>query len=72
MRHITILAFGGPPCNGLIKYTAPRETTSPTRLAPGRSLPILSNAPPPRDAGEWVCERCGKIWSREPLPEEAL
>lgn len=74
MRHIALLGFAAPPCNGFIKYEpAPQALDRPVPSAPAqRSLPILGQAAPPAPAGEWKCERCGKRWTHEPLPEEAL
>lgn len=71
MRHIALTRFDAPPCNGEIHYTPPVE-----KAAPGtshRSLPILGQRPAEAEPiGTWTCAGCGQIWSREPLPQEAL
>jgi hypothetical protein len=74
MRHITVRAFGEPPCHGEIvtEHVAPEAPREP-RL---RSLPILGQGPgggpPAGPATVWRCTRCEQKWEKEPLPDEAL
>jgi hypothetical protein len=72
MRHIALPSFDAPPCNGEIRYS--EIASPPTDATAHRSLPILGQSShgeaPPR--GLWTCARCGQIWTREPLPQDAL
>ena len=63
MRHIEVLYYGEPPCNGRI--------VSVKLQAERRTLPIV-NMGATQPEQEWRCEACGKRWPHEPRPEEAL
>jgi hypothetical protein len=80
MRHITVRAFGEPPCHGeiVVEHLAPpsQETGETTRH---RSLPIIGQGGPggqgtrpAAPATVWRCQRCDARWDKEPLPDEAL
>lgn len=76
MRHIAVPGFAAAPCNGLIEE-AVRAVTPPAAAV--RSLPIvgadgqlLRGGVPVAPTRIWQCRGCGRIWEREPLPDEAL
>lgn len=86
MRHITVLAYDQPPCGGLIEQVAVDRPPPPTQTASGAlrggdgfvRLPLATAVMPgpggeaPGPAYEWRCTRCGHVWQREPLFDEAL
>ena len=79
MRHIAVPGFAAAPCNGLVEEVS-RPAQSPP--APGnghRSLPIVGGdgqlvrgGVPVEPTVVWICRGCGKLWEREPLPDETL
>jgi len=74
MRHIALTRFDAPPCNGEIVYTPPSDDKK-AETATHKSLPILGQRPASEvesALGVWTCAGCGQIWTREPLPQEAL
>lgn len=72
MRHIALLSADAPPCNGEIRHLPPSANKPATANRPYPSLPILGAPAQSEPVGEWVCDRCGMKWQREPLPQEAL
>lgn len=72
MKHIEVLAYDAPSCGGLVEETA---AVAPPPREGHRSLPILGLGAGPaaaEPARRWRCQRCGRAWDREPLPDEAL
>lgn len=66
MRHIALVSFAEGPCNGTIDMVQRRAEPQPFRL------PILGAPAQEPVTSEWLCQRCGQRWQREPLPQEAL
>jgi len=66
VRHIALTGFGDGACNGNIERVARPPQAQPFRL------PILGAPQPEPLTEEWLCQRCGQRWQREPLPQEAL
>ncbi len=66
MRHIALTSYRDGPCNGAIEVVQRSAEPRPLRL------PILGAPPPEAVTQEWMCQRCGQRWLREPLPQEAL
>ena len=77
MRHITVPGFGASPCNGLVQEVI--RPPAPVPAAERRSLPIVGasgevvrGGVPVPPSVVWVCQGCGQLWEREPLPDETL
>ena len=69
MRHIAITDFSGETCHGeIVKEPIPRKDLSARFRLPVYPSVGTDSKPQIR----WRCERCGKLWDREPLPQEAL
>lgn len=67
MQHIEVTGYGAVPCQGEVREVAVEQPARP------RSLPIYqSGGGSDGPARAWECTRCGKRWTREPLPDEAL
>lgn len=65
MTHSELVGYGRPPCGGEIISEAPAPTAE-SKLR----LPLLGQAAAPTQV--WRCLSCGKRWTQEPRPEEAL
>ena len=82
MRHIAVPGFATSPCNGLVEEElrpAPSAAPSVAASPAHRSLPIVNAAGQLTNSSEptgptvvWICRGCGKLWEREPLPDETL
>ena len=80
MRHIAVPGFATAPCNGLVEEEL--RPALPAAGPPGhahRSLPIVNTAgqltsrsAPAGPTVVWICRGCGKVWEREPMPDETL
>lgn len=67
MRHIELEAYDKPPCGGEVHARVPDQAPSPGRL------PVLGQVSAAQGGvPQWQCQRCGKVWQREPWPEEVL
>ena len=63
MRHIELTGFSDGACNGHIERVAPAAGAA-------FRLPILGAPQPESLTEEWLCQRCGQRWQREPLPQK--
>ena len=82
MRHIAVPGFATSPCNGEVEEELRPPVSPPVSNLPApthRSLPIVNAAGQLTNSSEpaaptvvWICRGCGKLWEREPLPDETL